>query len=202
MEYKNIIFDLGNVLFDIDFSLTAAYFEEKGIQNFRNLFNLNYSIQLFDDFESGRIGEEVFYNQFRKQCKVGITNIEIENGWNALLGSFRKKSIDWIIENKKNYNMYLLSNTNSIHLKKIKSIFRRQVYDMDMDKIFIKAYYSFAIKVKKPNIHAFQMVIDEQKLQINNTLFIDDNLANIKAAQGIGLKTIHLKQPNNAENFL
>ena len=202
MDYKNIIFDLGNVLFDIDFSLTAAYFEKKGIQNFKALFNLHYSIQLFDDFESGRINEEIFYTQFRNQFKVELSNEEIKIGWNALLGSFRKNSIDWIIEHKKVYNMYLLSNTNAIHLKKIKSIFRNTMYDFDLDEIFLKAYYSFKIKIKKPKTNAFQIIINEQKLPINNTLFIDDNMANIKAAQGIGLNTLHLIQPNNFENLI
>ena len=202
MGYKNIIFDLGNVLFDIDFSLTAAYFEQKGIYNFKDLFNLNYSIQLFDDFEFGRINEETFYNQFRNKFKIELSNQEIEIGWNALLGSFRKNSIDWIIEHKKMYNMYLLSNTNSIHLKKIKLIFRQTMYDIDLDEIFLKAYYSFEIKVKKPSINAFQIILDEQKLPINNTLFVDDNMANIKAAQGIGLHVIHLIELNNIENII
>jgi|JI71714BRNA_FD_contig_21_5533159_length_891_multi_6_in_0_out_0_1 FMN phosphatase YigB (HAD superfamily) len=192
---KNIIFDLGGVFLNIDFSLTSKAFIDLGVLQFNEMFTQHFSNPLFELLETGKINEEEFYIAFRKESKTNLNNEQIKQAWNALLLDFPKERIDWLKSISKKYRIFLFSNTNQIHYESFIEKFGMQHPGEDFNSLFIKAYYSQFLGLRKPYPESFQSILDEQGLLAEETLFIDDTLKNIEAAQQLGLQTIHLKHP-------
>ncbi|NBY06974.1 MAG: hypothetical protein EBQ84_03350, partial [Betaproteobacteria bacterium] len=101
---KNLLFDLGNVLYDIDFKKMNTAFASIGIEGFDQHFTLNKSHKLFLDLEMGFVNEQAFYDGVRALSNLPLTNDQIKYAWNALLVGFRKNSIQWIKDNNAQYN--------------------------------------------------------------------------------------------------
>lgn len=196
---KNLIFDLGNVLFDIDFSLLNEAFASIGIQGFDQHFTLNKSHPLFLDLEMGFINELEFYEGVRALTNLPVGNDQIKNAWNALLVGFRKDSIQWIKENNTNYATYLFSNTNQIHHDYFVSDFENKVAPYSFTSLFITPYYSHEMGMRKPDPASFTYILNKEGLKASETLFIDDNEPNINAAASIGLQVLHLKEGMRVE---
>ncbi|MGB4845170.1 MAG: HAD family phosphatase [Ferruginibacter sp.] len=189
---KNIIFDLGGVLLDIDFQKSIEAFKRLGIENFEEMFSQFKADELFENLETGRITENEFYSAIKKRTSGNINNIEITNAWNALILDFRMESLDFLERLSKRYKLFLLSNTNSIHLKCFKKLFTQQMGKPSLDAYFTKAWYSNEVGLRKPGTEIFEFVLQSENLDAGETLFIDDTLTNIETAQKMGFKTHHL----------
>ena len=193
---KNIIFDLGGVILNIDFKQTALAFAELGIGNFNEYYTLQSVSPLFEKLEIGAISPDDFYGEFRSLAKQPLlTNQQIRDAWNALLLDFPPERINWLKKIKERYNIYLLSNTNQIHYEAFTKAYREQVEDKNFDELFITAYYSHNLGLRKPSKEIFETVLVKENLTAAETVFIDDSLANIEAARSAGLQGIHLPSP-------
>lgn len=95
---------------------------------------------------------------------------------------------------KKEYRIFLFSNTNAIHLEAISNICQKHHAFSNLDHYFEKAYYSHLFGQRKPNPKAFQTILQENQLIANQTLFIDDSLQHVTGAKAIGLQTIYLEK--------
>ena len=189
---KNIIFDLGNVLTDIDYNKTIEAFEKLGIENFKSRFSPLKMDDLFENLETGKISDADFYDSIKKISSAPLSNSQIENAWNALFLNFRTESLPFLEKMAETHNLYLLSNTNSIHLTKFKEIFTRDTRKPSLDSYFIKTYYSNLIGLRKPDAEAYAFVLQDAKLVAAETLFIDDLVTNIEGAKILGIQTHHL----------
>ena len=189
---KNIIFDLGGVLLDIDYQKTIDAFEKLGLQHFEAMFSQFKADALFEKLETGHISETDFYAAIKERTELPLLNIEIDDAWNALILNFRTESLQLLDRLSANYKLYLLSNTNSIHLKYFKKLFTQETGKPLLDAYFIKAWYSNEIGLRKPGAQIFEFVLAEENLKAAETLFIDDTLINIETAVSLGLKTNHL----------
>jgi len=192
---KNIIFDLGGVFLNIDFQLTNKAFKDLGVDRFEAMFNQHHSNDLFELLETGKLSDNDFYEAFRKESETELSNEQIKNAWNALLLDFPEERIRWLEEIKGKYNTYLFSNTNQIHYDQFITDFAKAFPGKDFNGYFIKAYYSQTMGLRKPYTNSFEKILEEQKLNPNETLFIDDTIKNIEGAQKVGLQTIHLVAP-------
>jgi len=192
---KNILFDLGGVFLNIDFQLTNQAFIELGVPHFNEMFTQHFSNPLFELLETGKIGEAEFYDLFRQESKTNLTNEQIKSAWNALLLDFPKERIDWLEKISNKYRIFLFSNTNQIHHDYFIKDFANQFGGKNFDAFFEKAYYSQFLGLRKPYPESFQAILNEQGLQASETLFIDDTIKNIEAAEALGLQTVHLKHP-------
>ena len=192
---KNIIFDLGGVFLNIDFGLTNKAFIDLGVLQFNEMFTQHFSNPLFELLETGKISEEEFYEAFRQESKMHLTNEQIKFAWNALLLDFPPERIDWLEKIGKKYRIFLFSNTNQIHYDQFIADFTKQYPGKNFDAFFQKAYYSQHLGLRKPYPESFQAILDEQGLLPEETLFIDDTIKNVEAAKELGLQTIHLKHP-------
>ena len=200
MSIKNLIFDLGNVLYDIDFTKMYNAFEKLGIPNFENHFTLNISDQIFFDLEKGLINEQEFCDGFNALYNLSLTKDQIIGAWNALLIGYRKASIQWVKEHNAIYTTFLYSNTNQIHCDHFIAEFEKEVADYPFETLFQKPYYSHEMGMRKPDPASFQHILDKEGLKAEETLFIDDNEPNILAAASIGMKVLHLKPGMYIEN--
>jgi len=192
---KNIIFDLGGVFLNLDFKKTELAFAALGIGNFNEYYTLQTVTPIFEKLEIGEITPENFYDEFRKLVGLPLTNDQIMGAWNALLLDFPPERINWLKEIKTRYNIYLLSNTNEIHYNSFSKTFNDHVNSGNFDDLFIKAYYSHQIGLRKPSKEIFETILKKENLDASETLFIDDSEANIAAAISVGLQTIYLPSP-------
>jgi glucose-1-phosphatase len=189
--FKNIIFDLGGVLLDIDFKKSQQAFSKLGIDDFEQMVTPFNGNNLFNELEIG-LDTSLFYKRFRELTQKNLTDDQIEEAWCALLIGFRKKSIEQLLHLKQKYNTYLLSNTNEIHLQRFHQMFRKDFNNKELDDCFDTAYYSHRIQMRKPNAEAWLHIINRHSLVAEETIFIDDGTENIKAAKELGLQTIQL----------
>ena len=199
---KNIIFDLGGVLLDIDFTKTRNAFVQSGVVNFDDYFHQSHSNPLFTDLETGLITPEKFYENFRAETGLNISDESIKNNWNALLGSFRPASLELLASLKENYKLFLFSNTNLIHFEAFILAFEKQIGTQSFHDYFERAYYSHEMNYRKPDVKSFQFIINENNLQPAETLFVDDTLINIKGAEAAGLQTLWLSNNQLIEKVL
>jgi putative hydrolase of the HAD superfamily len=189
---KNIIFDLGNVLYDIDFEIMYKRFHELGIPNFENHFTLNQSDPLFFDLEKGFIDEVTFCSRFNQLYNLSLNKDQIIEAWNSLLIGFREKSLDWLKSNQSNFSLFLYSNTNQPHQDYFLAQYTREIGG-DFNTLFKKPYYSHEMGMRKPDPASFQYILDQEGLKAAETLFIDDNEPNVAAAASVGLQVLYLQ---------
>ena len=194
-KIRNIIFDLGGVILNIDLKQTELAFAELGVGNFKEYYTLQAATPLFEDLELGRITPKIFYDEFRKLAKLPLTDEQIRTAWNALLVNFPAERIDWLKNIKSKYNIFLLSNTNEIHFEAFTGMFEEQIGGK-FDDQFIGAYYSFRTGLRKPSKEPYEEILKREQLTAAETLFIDDSIQNIEGAACVGLQTCYLPSPH------
>ena len=194
-KIKNIIFDLGGVFIDIDFKATENAFVALGVKDFNDYYTQHTASTLFEDLEIGKVGAEEFYERFRSETGVNASDDEIKNAWNAMLGRFPVERLNWLEEIGFRYKIYLFSNTNIIHYDAFQKIYQECTGKSNFDDYFIKVHYSHDLGVRKPYPEAFKKLLAVEKLNAEETLFIDDSYKNIEGAKEAGLHTILLLPP-------
>jgi len=195
---KNIIFDLGGVLVDIDPDRTAKAFARLSETNAVDIMELHKSQNFFVDYEKGLIDDVTFRNHIRQFLDKDIPDIHIDNAWTAMLVEFPPQKIELLEIARKNYRTFLLSNTNNIHRIKFEKCFIDTAHS-DFYDYFERVYYSFEMHMRKPDKEIFVKVLEENKLIPRETLMIDDHLPNVRMASNLGIQTRHVKI--NQENI-
>ena len=193
LSIKNIIFDLGGVLLNNDINRTRDGFKNLGVHNIEELFFHGHAADFFKDYEIGKINDQEFIESLKGMIGSSATDQDVIDSWNAMLGDFPKRRIDWLKDLKKKYRLFLFSNTNAIHLEMFQAIYRNSYGGTGLDELFEKAYYSHVIKMRKPDIASFQFILKDSNLKAEETLFIDDSLINVEAARQAGMQAIHLE---------
>lgn len=192
--YKNIIFDLGGVILNIDYQLTVDAFRKIGLSQFDAIYSQLAQSNLFDDFEMGKISPEKFRDQIRKKITHPLTDTEIDTAWNAMLLDLPKERIKLLEKLKQSHRIFLLSNTNAIHEKAYTADMIKQYGSNVLENHFEKVYLSHHVGMRKPQKEIFQFVVNENNLQPEETLFIDDSPQYIKGAKDAGLDAILLEK--------
>jgi glucose-1-phosphatase len=191
---KNIIFDLGGVILNIDFRKTEQAFHDLGVEDFSKHITQFHITPLFQDYETGKIDDTTFIKGIQALSHRPITEAEVIIAWNALLLDFPEERINLLKKLRNKYRLFLLSNTNAIHLVE----FQRRFHDLTggyLEAIFEKTYYSHAVGMRKPNEEIYQLVVNENKLVPAETLFVDDTAANFPGSEKIGLRSAHVVAP-------
>ena len=197
-----IIFDLGGVILNIDYNLTRKAFEKAGIRNFHDMYSQANADDLFSDLEMGKISEVNFYKEIKNRSGIDLPDKEITAAWNAMLLDFREESIQFLDSLKSKYKLFLLSNTNHIHLPELTKIYHNKKRDKTFAGYFDKVYYSCEMGLRKPNADIYEVVLKENNLISGNTLFVDDSAQNIEAADVLGMQTILLSPGMYIENLV
>ncbi|MCH5599736.1 HAD family hydrolase [Niabella ginsengisoli] len=192
---KNILFDFGGVFYNLDFKKTFEAFEKMGFSDFENMFSQYNADSLFQDLETGKITPAAFYTRIKEIAPKDVTDEQIRDAWNALLLGFRESSLDYLLELKKEYNLYLLSNTNQIHYEYFANQLSEQTKHKLLESFFIKAYYSQNVGLRKPDIEVFEFILKDAGIKPEETLFVDDSYTNFPNAEKLGMK-IHLLKPD------
>jgi len=195
-EIKNIVFDLGGVIVDIDRPAAIKKFKEIGIANIEEYLDPYRQKGIFHKIEDGSISREDFYEEIFKLTGKRIDTKEIDQGWFDFLLPVELSKLDFILELRKRYKVLLLSNTNSI----VMSWARSENFSparKPLDFYFDEMYLSYELKCMKPELAIFHKMIDLSGINPAETLFIDDSKANIDAGNSLGFKTFWFKPENN-----
>ena len=199
---KTIIFDYGNVIFNIDFKRTQQAFIDLGIQNIDEFFAHKGHDPLFDEFEKGNISAAEWRDGIRRKAKQPeLTDQQIDDAWNTLLIGVPDGNHDLLLKIKAQYPTFLLSNNNEIHYEWIMKYLKADFGLADNSSFFIKDYYSHLLRMRKPNRDIFEYVLDTHQLKPEETLFIDDSPQHLKTAQELGLQTYLMTAPDNLQLY-
>lgn len=200
MKIKNIIFDLGGVILDINYQLTIQAFHKLGAIHFVQDFTKNPEHAFFIEYETGKISSQQFRESLRDCLRLDVSDQIIDNAWNALLLNFPAERLALLRQLKQQYRTFLFSNTNEIHLDEVLKLLQRQHQIASLGEFFEKDYYSHLLGVRKPHPEGFLTILNEHSLQPAETVFVDDLYSNILGAQKVGLQTIHINEKQTLLN--
>lgn len=198
---RSIIFDLGGVILNIDYSATENAFRALGIPDFDNRFSQLTQDTFFDDWETGRLSTEDWLSGMKKICGDAVSEDQITNAWNAMLLDLPLSRLRLLQQLRNRYDLFLLSNTNEIHERAFNEILRQQTGLPSLGVLFDKVYYSHRIGLRKPDEAPFRKILEENGLEAAQTLFIDDSPQHIETARRLGLQTVHLVPPRTIEDI-
>ncbi len=190
---KNIIFDLGGVIEDIDYNRTIDAFKGLGINDFEALYTQANQVNIFDRLDRG----EFSYEEFRKElCLITglyLKDKQIDDAWNAMILKLPYSRLKLLDNARNNYRSFLLSNTNAMHIEKLLKIVKEEYGVNEIGKYFERVYLSYVIGMRKPESRIFEYVLNENDLKPEETLFIDDSVQHIESAANLGIKTYFFK---------
>jgi HAD superfamily hydrolase (TIGR01509 family) len=190
---KNIIFDLGGVILNIDNKLTGEAFLKLGVRNLPEIFGHGHAASFVRAYEIGKISDEQFITEFKRLGSLTADDSAILDAWNALLLDFPPARIQLLKDLKKHYRLFLFSNTNSLHVAELKKRYRAAFGNQELDDLFEKSYYSQILGMRKPDAMGFQHIMKENDLEPGQTLFVDDALINVTGARAVGLQGFYLE---------
>ncbi len=195
-KIKNIIFDYGNVIFEINFKMAQSAFVELGISDVESFFAHKGHHRLFDDFETGSISADMFREGIREAAGNSTLSAQlIDDAWNSLLIGIPPANHEVLLEVRDRYRSFLLSNNNEIHYQWIVEYLKRHFHLDSYEAHFEKAYFSQQMRLRKPHKEIFEQVLLENQLLPEETLFIDDSPQHIDGARLAGLNTLLMDQP-------
>jgi putative hydrolase of the HAD superfamily len=194
---RNIIFDLGGVIVNIDPVVTFKAFSALSQKPLEEITEIYHNTAFFRHYESGKISDHDFRNGIRNVLKINSSDDEIDAAWNALLMEIPAGKMEMLRRTRKKFRTFLLSNTNNIHRVRFENVFAGFSPGEDIHTLFEKVYYSFRMDMRKPEPGIFLSVLSENDLEPGETLLIDDNKENIESAGSLGMKTmlVEMNQP-------
>lgn len=198
-KIEAIIFDFGGVVINIDYDATIQAFKDLGIDNFDELYSQAAQSDLFNSIETGKISPQHFINGLLQLLPSGTSPNAVAKAWNAMILDIPSDRIELLFSLKENYQIYLLSNTNSLH---IDDAIRKwnDVSSETIDKVFNHVYLSHEMGMRKPDLEIFETVCKEQNINPETTLFIDDSIQHIEGAKKAGLNTYYLSKGLNLQD--
>lgn len=192
IPFSTILLDLGGVLIDVDYHAAARAFSGLGFSDFEALYSKAQQDHLFDGFETGELSPAQFRDRIRELHASALSDEQIDQCWNAMLGSIPAERLRLVAQLKEHYQVLLLSNTNAIHVPAFEEIIARENGITDFKSLFHGAYYSCEMHLRKPHAAAFHHVLERHCADPERTLFIDDSIQHVEGARNAGLHAEHL----------
>lgn len=197
---RNIIFDLGGVILNINPQLTVEAFRNLGWNDFYETNNQSLFKDLFYNLEKGGSSPEAFRDNVRKMLVNQKDDAVIDKAWTAMILDIPADRVRYLEKLKMSYRIFLLSNTNEIHRMKFhrefESDFGYSLYDL-----FERNFYSHEMGMRKPDPQIYLEALREAGLNPEETLFIDDMIENIEAAENLGMKVLHIQPGTLMDNL-
>ena len=189
---RNIVFDLGNVVINIDPDITLRKLEKMGVTNFSEMYSMLKQSDVFDRLDTGKITLLEFRDAIRDYTKVNLEDAQIDDAWCAMLLDFPEENADLFRRlRSEGYKLYLLSNTNEMHIDYYSKLLQEQTGHNLLAELFDRTFYSHEIGYRKPNREAFEYVLKAGGLKPAETLFIDDLEHNVIGARQTGMQAYH-----------
>jgi putative hydrolase of the HAD superfamily len=199
---KNIIFDLGGVILELDVNRTIEALTELGFPGLVNLESILTDYPFFLEFETGRISTDQFIDILISHAGDHTPRDKVIAAWDAMILGFKPENVELLLQIRDRYRLFLLSNTNSIHEKTYNDQLYRDHGIPNLSDLFEKVYYSHDLKMRKPDLEIFEYVLEDSLLVARETLYIDDTEEHVKSALQLGMHAYHLKIPEKITQLL
>lgn len=199
---RHIIFDLGGVLLNIDYRRTIKAFEDLGFENFDATYSQAAQNSLFDDLETGKITGTEFITSIQALSEKSLTTEQITSAWNSLILDFPLRRLQLLQQLRLYHDLFLLSNTNEIHEPAFNKVLSDSHGMPNVGVFFDKVYLSHRVGLRKPDKAIFELVLNENGLKAEHTLFIDDSPQHIETANSLGIQTIYLEKGMTIEEHV
>jgi putative hydrolase of the HAD superfamily len=185
---ENIIFDFGDVFINLDKKATAREMQVYGFKNLTPDLEV-----LFKDYEKGLITTEHFLNQTNNLFPTA-SRLDLIHAWNSIILDFPEQRLKFIekLAKEKDYRLFLLSNTNELHIEYVKQKMGNTRYAR-FKNCFEKFYLSHEINLRKPEPAIFEYVLNSNNLRPEKTFFVDDSKEHTSAAAELGITCWNLK---------
>ena len=197
-SYKNIIFDLGGVIIDIDPEKAVEAFAKHVYKtqspNGRQLYNKIVNGMLLMDYEKGEINDAQFRSALNERLDITLSDEDFDRAFNALLLDYTQERLRLLESLKKTHKIFLLSNTCHIHFVHYNQLLKDKYGYSDLSDLFDRMFLSFEMGMRKPDTRIFQKVIDAAAINPGESVFIHDSLQNVEAARSVGLGGFHKPQ--------
>lgn len=201
-EIKNIIFDLGGVIINLDIPRTISEFNKLSLKPFESIYTQLQQSPIFDLFDKGQISESDFFLQLKDHLKEGVTEEQMINAWNAMLLDFPIHRLQLLNVLKSNYRFFLLSNTNETHIAQLESDLYKEHGYVNLEPFFEKVYYSCRIGMRKPDSEIFEFVLNQNNLKAAETVFVDDSPQHIAGAVKTGIQSYLLSKDKDVSDLI
>ena len=201
MKFKAVIFDFGNVIINIEFQRiynSFAKFTSKPIAYIEKRITED---QIFRRYESGQFTDEEFREVIRQTLGFPLSDHEVDTAWNAILLDIPTDRIDLIHKIRQNYPVFLLSNTNNIHITASNNYLKKTHGINSLDILFDQLFLSYEMGMWKPDTEIYFEVLRSINLEPNEVIFFDDNLQNIESAKAIGMQTILVESTTSVVEY-
>ena len=199
-KIRNIIFDLGGVLLNINPLLSLIKFAAISKTDPEELKNRLASERIFEKFDTGALNPDRFRAELCRIMNYQASDAEIDDAWNILLLDFPPERVELLKQLRKNYRIFLLSNTNIIHFRKYTDDFYEK-YGTPMADLFEKMFLSYEIGIHKPDAGIYTYVLQNAGLKAEECIFIDDLEANVAAARTLGMSGIQIANDKDVTHF-
>ena len=191
-DTETIIFDLGEVIIDLDSKRVIDQFQKQSDKSAEDIIRLISKSQDLIDYEVGKMTDAEFCQVVNELLSIELSQASFEAIWNSFLGIIKLDKLHLMLALKEKFNVLILSNTNAIHQRAFDRRVGEHIPSKTMADMVHTAYYSHELGLRKPDPHIYQKVIDLQNLNPAKTIFFDDRLENITAAQDSGIQAIQV----------
>lgn len=195
---RNIVFDLGGVIFKIDKQQAISRFREAGFADAASYLDAFTQVGIFGQLESGQIGAEEFREKLSELAGREISMEGCAHGWQGYFAELPRRNLDKLTElRSRGYRISLLSNTNPFMMQWVLSDkFDGQGHGIT--HYFDALYLSYQLHAMKPERRIFELMLEGENAIPAETVFIDDSRHNVEAAASLG---IHVLQPENGGDW-
>jgi len=201
-EIKNIIFDLGGVIINLDIPKTISEFNKLTNKPFESIYTQLHQSAIFDLFDKGQISEADFFFELNNSLDQPLTHKQLLNAWNAMLLDFPIHRLELLNQLKQRYRIFLLSNTNETHIAQFENDLYQHHGYKNLEPFFEKVYYSCRMNMRKPDREIFDFVLQENTLNASETIFIDDSPQHIEGALKTGIKAHLLSKEKDIKSLI
>ncbi len=156
---------------------------------------------MFRRYETGQFSDEEFREIIRQIIGFPLSNAEVDFAWNAILLDIPKKRIELLRQIRKKYPIYLLSNTNNIHIIASNMYLKDKHQIENLDELFNQVFLSYQMGLWKPDTEIYKVVSEKINILPENILFLDDNLKNIESAAKFGWQTILVEPTSDITHY-
>ncbi|WP_080903683.1 HAD family phosphatase [Parabacteroides sp. Marseille-P3160] len=194
---KNIIFDLGGVIIDLEREQSVKRFIEIGVSDAETLLDPYEQKGIFLELENGSLTFPQFCDKLRAHTGKNISEEAISHAWKGFIMDVPAYKLEYLLELRKKYKLYLLSNTNPVIMDWARTP-QFTPAGRPITDYFDKIYASYEIGITKPDPAIFEYMIRDAGLDPSESLFVDDGKRNVEVGEEFGFLTY---QPFNKEDW-
>ncbi|MDR0218129.1 MAG: glucose-1-phosphatase [Enterobacteriaceae bacterium] len=186
------IFDMGNVIIDIDFKRVLAVWSNLSGTPLANLTTKFPIIgETFEKHECGQITDTEFAEILCDELEISLSFEQFTEGWNALFIGVRQEVIALMNKlREQGHRVVVLSNTNHLHFQYWPKHYPEIIASVD------SLYLSHDLGMRKPSLNLFKHVIETEGVTADQAIFFDDLWEHVDAAKKVGINAIHVANKN------